>query len=68
LEKLQYEISIFSEGNADTIVTTSIILAGTAQDWEQWVVFIEGYWMVSQNQWFNGQTANPYLGTVANKE
>jgi hypothetical protein len=48
LEKLQYEISIFSEENADAIVTASIILAGTAQDWEQWAVFIEGYSMVSR--------------------
>jgi hypothetical protein len=50
LEKLQYEISIFSEANADAIVTASIILAGTAQDWEQWIVFIEGYSMVSQRK------------------
>ena len=47
LEKLQFEISIFSEENADAIVTASIVLAGTAQDWDQWIVFMEGYAMVS---------------------
>lgn len=48
LENLQYEISVFSEENADVVVTASIILAGTAQDWEQWMVFTEGHSMVSQ--------------------
>ncbi|KAG9231477.1 hypothetical protein BJ875DRAFT_469445 [Amylocarpus encephaloides] len=42
INKLQNEINRFSEENSDAIVTASIILAETAQDWEQWMVFIEG--------------------------
>ncbi|CAG8983823.1 hypothetical protein HYALB_00005460 [Hymenoscyphus albidus] len=43
LTKLQNEVNNFSLGNADAIVIASLILAAQAQDWEQWVVFMEGY-------------------------
>lgn len=33
LKKLQEEIDLFSPDNVDAIITASLFLAGTAQDW-----------------------------------
>ncbi|KAE9364810.1 hypothetical protein N431DRAFT_111360 [Stipitochalara longipes BDJ] len=43
LKKLQEEIDHFSPNNVDAIITCSLFLAGTAQDWDQWSVFVDGY-------------------------
>ncbi|KAE8454180.1 hypothetical protein EG329_005105 [Mollisiaceae sp. DMI_Dod_QoI] len=43
LKQLQKDIVMFGPQNSDAVVTASIFLAGTAQDWDQWAVFVDGY-------------------------
>lgn len=43
LKQLQKDIVVFGPQNSDAVVTASIFLAGTAQDWDQWAVFVDGY-------------------------
>jgi hypothetical protein len=43
LRELQKEINAFNSVNADAIITASIALAGTADNWDQWAIFVDGY-------------------------
>ncbi|KAH8594301.1 hypothetical protein B0O99DRAFT_687940 [Bisporella sp. PMI_857] len=43
LQELQKEIRNFGPSNADAIVTASVALAGVAENWDEWAVFVEGY-------------------------
>ncbi|TVY68745.1 hypothetical protein LSUE1_G009769 [Lachnellula suecica] len=43
LSELRKEIENFSQDNVDAIIVSSVVLAGAADDWEQWLVFVDGY-------------------------
>ncbi|PVH82400.1 hypothetical protein DL98DRAFT_619658 [Cadophora sp. DSE1049] len=43
LSALQSEIDNFGPSNGDAIVTASVFLSATADSWEEWAVYVDGY-------------------------
>ncbi|KAH7348552.1 hypothetical protein BKA65DRAFT_262214 [Rhexocercosporidium sp. MPI-PUGE-AT-0058] len=43
LRALQKEINNFGPSNCDAVVTSSIFLSATADSWEEWAVYVDGY-------------------------
>ncbi|KAG4442405.1 hypothetical protein IFR05_002107 [Cadophora sp. M221] len=43
LSALQKEIDNFGPSNCDAVITSSVFLSATADSWEEWAVYVDGY-------------------------